>query len=75
MTAARYFFFTCFPKTNPIATIRATHRARTGGRPPAMVLKKAKHLLHSASRKTQFLVRKLTHKLDRSDDDAIASTE
>jgi len=40
-----------------------------------MVLKKAKHLLHSASRKTQFLVRKLTHKLDRSDDDAIASTE
>jgi hypothetical protein len=40
-----------------------------------MVLKKAKYLLHSASRKTQFLVRKLTHKLDRSDDDAIASTE
>ena len=40
-----------------------------------MVLKKAKHLLHSASRKTQCLVRKLTHKLDRSDDDAIASTE
>jgi len=40
-----------------------------------MVLKKAKHLLHSASRKTQFLVRKLTHKLDGSDDDAIASTE
>lgn len=75
MTAARYFFFTCFPKTNPIATIRATHRARTGGRPPAMVLKKAKHLLHSASRKTQFLVRKLTHRSDRSDDDAVASTE
>jgi len=40
-----------------------------------MVLKKAKHLLHSASRKTQFLVRKLTHKFDRSDDDAMASTE
>ena len=40
-----------------------------------MVLKKAKHLLHSTSRKTQFLVRKLTRKLDRSDDDAMASTE
>ena len=40
-----------------------------------MVLKKAKHLLHSALQKTQFLVRKLTHKFDRSDDDAMASTE
>jgi len=45
-----------------------THPRGRGRRPRPMVLKRTKHLLSSASRKTMFLSRKLTNRLGRSGD-------